>query len=77
MLSNQSVSGQPSPAPTAHGVLPSLFSFCVSASRPFQVVGGVAFSRAGSYQTVLFEFPFATIPHVSSSNVVRSVQALL
>jgi hypothetical protein len=62
MLSNQSVSGQPSPAPTAQGVLPEPLILLVSASSPCQSVGGSSVSLAGSYQTVLFEFALATIP---------------
>ena len=62
MLSNQSVSGQPSPAPTAHGILPAALSFVVRASSPSQSVGGSSVTLDGSYQIVLLEFALATIP---------------
>ncbi len=65
MLSNQSVSGHPSPAPTAHGVLPASLYCSVSWSSCYHVSGGWApssWSEFGLYQMTLFEFAFATTP---------------
>ena len=65
MSSNQSVSGQPSPAPTAHGVCPFAFSLFVSETSWAHVFAGERpyfLKSCGRYQTRLFEFPLAGTP---------------